>query len=192
MKTNPSFRICKLALPKILLALTATAALSLAYPAKADTIFNVSGTCTPGAGFTGTTFSGTLTIDVTTGTVTGIDVSFQGLSAFTSIFGSAATGTSDWEVIAENTGLNAGLDLEFTTGHTPGSLVGFTGGPIVGNSVHTTVGGTAYTITGGSLTPAVSDTGSTLGLLILALAALFSASRLPFIGQPNNNNRSIP
>ena len=36
------------ALPKIPLALIAVAALSVAYPAKADTIFNVWGTCTPG------------------------------------------------------------------------------------------------------------------------------------------------
>ena len=86
-------------------------------------------------------------------------------------------GTSDWEVLAANTGINAGLDLEFTTGHTPGSLVGFTGGSIVGNDVISTVSGTAYTITGGSLTPAtaVPDGGSTVSLLgcaLLGLAAL--------------------
>jgi len=56
------------------LILTAVAALSVAYPAKA-TMFNVSGTCTPFGTFTGTTFSGTLTIDVTTGTLTYINVS---------------------------------------------------------------------------------------------------------------------
>jgi len=56
----------------ILLALTAVTALSVAYPAKADTIttFNVSGTCTPFTPFTGTTFSGTITIDVAAGTAT--------------------------------------------------------------------------------------------------------------------------
>ena len=163
------------ALPKILLALTAVAALSVVYPAKAD-MFKVSGTCTPSGTFTGTTFSGTLTIDVTTGMVTGIDVSFQGLSAFNVIFDSHAAGTSDWEVIAANIHID-GLFLEFTTGHTPGSLVGLTGGSIVGNDVQLTVGGTAYTITGGSLTPAagVSDGGSTVSLLgfaLLGLAAL--------------------
>jgi hypothetical protein len=165
------------ALPKILLALTAVAALSVAYPAKAD-MFKVSGTCTPFGTFTGTTFSGRLTIDVTTGTVTGIKVSFQGFpSAFTFISSSFAKGTSDWEVTAFDTGINGSLDLMFTTGHTPGSLVGFTGGSIVGNDVISTVSGTAYTITGGSLTPAtaVPDGGSTVSLLgcaLLGLAAL--------------------
>ena len=160
------------------LMFTAVAALFVAYPAKA-TMFDVSGTCTPFAPFTGTTFSGTLTIDVTTGTVTRINVSFQGFSAFTSIFGSTGAGTSDWEVIASNTGLNASLDLEFTTGHTPGSLVGFTGGSIVGNDVIHTVGGTDYTITGASPTPAagVSDGGSTVSLLGFALFGLAALRR---------------
>ena len=160
------------------LILAAVAALSVACPAKA-TMFNVSGTCTPFGTFTGTTFSGTLTIDVTTGTLTDINVSFQGLSAFTSIINSFAVGTSDWEVLAANTGINAGLDLEFTTGHTPGSLVGFTGGSIVGNGVNRTVGGTAYTITGGSLTPAagVPDGGSTVSLLGFGLLGLDALRR---------------
>jgi hypothetical protein len=164
--------------PKILFAVTALAALSVAYPAKA-TMFDVSGTCTPGAGFTGTTFSGTLTIDVTTGTVTAMDVSFQGLSAFTSIFGSTAVGTSDWRVIAGNTGINDGLSLAFTTGHTPGSLVGFTGGSILGNDVIHTVGSTTdYTITSGSLTPAgVPDGGTTVSLLGCALLGLAAFRR---------------
>ena len=160
------------------LMFTAVAALSVAYPAKA-TMFDVSGTCIPGAGFTGTTFSGTLTIDVTTGTLTGINVSFQGLSAFTHIDGSFAAGTSDWEVFASNVGINDELTLEFTTGHTPGSLVGFTGGSIVGNDVISTVSGTAYTITGGSLTPAtaVPDGGSTVSLLGFALLGLAALRR---------------
>jgi hypothetical protein len=169
------------ALRHILLALTAVAALSVAYPAKAD-MFKVSGTCTPGPGFTGTTFSGRLTIDVTTGTVTGINVSFQGLSPFTFIDNSFAAGTSNWEVLAFNAGINAGLNLEFTTGHTPGSLVGFTGGAIVGNAVNSTVintiAGTDYTITGGSLTPAgVPDGGSTVSLLACALLGLAALRR---------------
>jgi hypothetical protein len=157
------------------LMFTAVAVFSV-QPAKA-TMFDVSGTCTPGTGFTGTTFSGTLTIDVTAGTVTGIHVSFQGLSPFTLAVISQATGTSNWLVSAVNTGINDELNLEFTTGHTPGSLVGFTGGSIVGNEVIHTVGGTDYTITGGSITPAatVPDGGSTVSLLgcaLLGLAAL--------------------
>jgi hypothetical protein len=158
------------------LMFTAVAALSVAYPAKA-TMFDVSGTCTPGTGFTGTTFSGTLTIDVTAGTVTGIHVSFQGLSAFNSILGGHATGTSDWVIFATNVGINDGLNLEFTTGHTPGSLVGFTGGSIVGDDVTSTVGNMGYNITGGSVTPAVPDGGSTVSLLGFALLGVAALRR---------------
>jgi hypothetical protein len=166
-------------LPRILFAVTAVVALSVAYPAKADmiTTFDVSGTCTPFPGFTGTTFSGMLTIDVTAGDITGISVRFQGLSPFTLVINSFATGTSNWEILASDTGLNAGLDLVFNTGHTPSSLVGFTGGPIVGNNVTNTVGGTDYTITGGSLTPAVPDGGTTVSLLGCALLGLAAFRR---------------
>ena len=167
------------ALPKILLALTAVAALSVAYPAKA-TMFDVSGTCTPFAPFTGTTFSGTLTIDVTTGTATGINVSFQGLPAFTSIGFSApvpAVGPFQWEIVADNASLGTVLDLLFNTGHTPASLVGFTGGRILGTVVTNIISGDGYTITGGSLTPAgVPDGGSTVSLLGCALL-LFAGLR---------------
>ena len=91
----------------ILFVLTAVAALSFAHPAKANTIttFNVSGTRVPGAGFTGTTFGGTITIDVTAGTVTAIGVSFQGLSPFNTINLSLPFGTSDWTVNANGGGV---------------------------------------------------------------------------------------
>jgi len=164
--------------PKILFAVTAVAALSVACPAKAD-MFKVSGTCTPSAPFTGTTFSGTLTIDVTSGTVTAMDVSFPGLSAFTDIvFSSPSLGTSDWAIAAINTPALpvAVLELLFNTGHTPGALVGFTGGPIVGDAVRSNVGVTEYTITGGSVTP-VPDGGSTVSLLGCALLGLAAFRR---------------
>jgi hypothetical protein len=167
-------------LPKILLALTAVAALSVAYPAKADTIttFNVSGTCVPQEPpFTGTTFSGTLTIDVTTGTVTAIDVSFQGFSPFNVTLSSDPSSSDLWQIIAiTNVGNDSALELIFTTGHTPGSLVGFMGGTIFGDSATT---GTVpeYSDLRGSITaPAgVPDGGSTVSLLgcaLLGLAAL--------------------
>jgi hypothetical protein len=159
----------------ILLAVTAVAALSLAHPAKANTIttFNVSGTCTPFAPFTGTTFGGTLTIDVTAGTVTAIDVSFQGLSPFNTIALSRPFGTSDWVV----TSLNGShvLFLDFTTGHTPGSLLGFTGGTIFqGEVADALLQEDAYFPLNGSITaPAsVPDEGSSLTLLGIALPCL--------------------
>jgi len=172
---------------KILFAVTAVAALSVAYPAKANTIttFNVSGTCTPVAPLTGTTFAGTLTIDVTAGTATAIDVTFQGLSPFYAITQSfpfpnpIGFPTSNWIIVARNGGgLVNELLLEFTTGHIPPSLVGFTGGTILGSGVATLPSEThVYNITGGSITaPAgVPDAGSTLSLLgfgLLGLAAL--------------------
>jgi hypothetical protein len=162
-------------LSKLLLTLTAATALSFAHPAAADTIttFNVSGTCHPFAPFTGTTFGGTITIDVTAGTVTAIAVSFQGLSPFNTIILSAPFGTSNWIVDAGNGGLYS-LTLEFTTGHTPSSLVGFTGGTISGLDVaNPLTGAQAYVITGGSITaPAgVPDAGSTLPLLGFAYSA---------------------
>jgi hypothetical protein len=167
------------ALPKILLALTAVAALSVAYPAKANTIttFNVSGTCTPLAPFTGTTFGGTLTIDVTAGTVTAIDVSFQGLSPFNTILLSQPFGTSDWVVTAGNgvSQTSHVLFLDFTTGHTPGSLVGFTGGTIFqGEVADALLQEDAYFPLNGSITaPAsVPDEGSSLTLLGIALPCL--------------------
>jgi len=121
--------------------------------ANTITTFNVSGTCQPNGPLKGTTYSGTLTFDVTAGTVTAMDVRFQGLSPFTTINESnPSSSTSDW-------GMTAGsdesfvLELSFTTGHTPGSLVGFTGGTITGVEViQPDTGYPAYEIFNGSIT----------------------------------------
>jgi len=142
--------------------------------AAADTIttFDVSGTCIPFAPFTGTTFGGTFTIDVTTGTLTGIDVTFQGLSAFTHIDLSTPFVGNEWTVNADN---GAGYDmiLTFSTGHTPGSLVGFTGGTIetgVVNQIFPPI--PAYAGAQGSITTAVPDGGSSLALLGVGLGLM--------------------
>jgi hypothetical protein len=164
-----------------ILALVSLLGLGVTQPAKANTIttFNVSGTCTPFAPFTGTTFSGTLTIDVTAGTATAINVSFQGLSPFNTIVGSQPFGTSDWVV----TSLNGShvLFLDFTTGQTPGSLVGFTGGTIFqGGVADGLLQEDAYLDLNGSITaPAgsVPDGGTTVMLLGAALGALGMARR---------------
>ena len=121
--------------------------------ANTITTFNVSETCQPNGPLKGTTYSGTLTFDVTAGTVTAMDVRFQGLSPFTTINESnPSSSTSDW-------GMTAGsdesfvLELSFTTGHTPGSLVGFTGGTITGVEViQPDTGYPAYEIFNGSIT----------------------------------------
>jgi hypothetical protein len=161
------------------LRFTAVTAFCVATPAKANTIttFNVSGTGERVATITGTTFSGTMTIDVTAGTLTAIDLSFQGVSPFNTINESAPFGTSSWRVSAGNGDMDL-LTLLFETGHTPGSLVGFTGGfqDIFGLGVqdigpHPRL---LFDITGGSIFPPplpspVPDEGSSLTLLGIAL-----------------------
>jgi hypothetical protein len=60
--------------------------------------------------------------------------------------------------------------LDFTTGHTPGSLVGFTGGTIESNPLFFgPTGIVVYNITGGSITAPVPDQGSSLTLLSIVL-----------------------
>jgi hypothetical protein len=171
---------CMNKLRAILFVLTAVAALSFAHPAKANTIttFNVSGTCIPIVGFTGTTFGGTITIDVTAGTVTALNIIFQGLSAYNTINFSSPYLTDQWHLTAGNGGPFE-LSLFFTTGHTPPSLVGFTGGtiPLAGGDIHDNNFTFAYLINGGSITApgGVPDGGSTVSLLgcaLLGLAAL--------------------
>jgi len=171
-----------LAAIRCFLTFTAAAAFCVANPAKANTIttFNVSGTTEPLTPFTGTTFSGTMTIDVTAGTLTAIDLSFQGLSPFNTINESVPFGTFSWRVSAGNGDMDL-LTLLFETGHTPGSLVGFIGGFdfIFGLGVqdigpHPRLD---YDITGGSIfpsltTPPVPDEGSSLTLLGIALPCL--------------------
>jgi len=105
-------------------------------------------------GFTSTTYSGTLTIDVTAGTVTVMDVSFQGLSPYNTINDSGPSSTSDWRITAVNADGVYTLGLRFTTGHTPGSLVGFTGGTIIGDGV-TNPDQPAYEALNGSITAVV-------------------------------------
>jgi len=118
------------------------------------TTFNVSGICQPN-GLQGTTYSGTLTIDVTAGTVTAMDVRLQGLSPFTTINDSGPASTSDWGITAGSDESYA-LELSFTTGHIPGSLVGFTGGTITGVEVLAPdTGYPAYEILNGSITAVV-------------------------------------
>ena len=119
------------------------------------TTFNVSGTCQPNGPLKGTTYSGTLTIDVAAGTVIAMDVRFQGLSPFTTINESNPSSTSDWGITA-GSDESFVLELSFTTGHTPASLVGFTGGTITGVEViQPDTGYPVYEIFNGSITAVV-------------------------------------
>jgi hypothetical protein len=123
--------------------------------ANTITTFNVSGICQPNGPLKGTTYSGTLAVDVIAGTVTAMDVRFQGLSPFTTINESNPSSTSDWGMLA-GSDESFVLELTFTTGHTPGSLVGFTGGTITGDEViQPDTGLAAYEIFNGSMTAVV-------------------------------------
>jgi hypothetical protein len=130
-------------------------------------------------GFTGTTFSGTLTIDVTAGTVTALNVSFLGLSPFNTNTNLSGPSSGGYLILAFNES-SYSMDLRFTTAPTPGSLVGFTGGTIFEGVVGDFRSNPVYGITGGSITaPAggVPDGGTTVMLLGAALGVLGVARR---------------
>ena len=163
-----------------LIAVTVGAALLAPVAARATT-FDVSGTalnvgiglpsCAQGSACP---FSGTLTIDVTSGMVTAIDVTFPGLSDFDMLTGSGPFQTSDWFVTAVNSSSIAAdlLGLEFTTTKTPSSLVGFTGGTIFDGQVVGAPPGepTIYTTISGSIAPVPEP--SSLTLIASALLGL--------------------
>ena len=134
------------------------------------TALNISGgtlgTCASGVSCS---FSGTLTVDVTTGMVTALDIMFPGLSAFDVLTGSMGVG-STWEVFGSNSTPSEGLELDFQTSKTPASLVGFTGGSILGKNVFIIGGQNPYGIQGGSITPAPEP--SSLALIPIGLGAL--------------------
>jgi hypothetical protein len=157
-----------------ILLVSSVLALCLAPSARADTVstFDVSGSLVQGG-----TFSGTLTIDVTSGTVTGLDITFPGLSAFNTLGYSEKIGpeaASPWFVIGVNDPNPFCLVcwytwLEFTTMPTPGSLVGFTGGTIIDGSVaYVPTEDGLYRIAAGSITPAPTATPEPSSMLLLA------------------------
>src|SRR5215472_14860634 len=150
-------------------------ALVLTGAARADTIkdFVVSGTaqnisgaslgsCAAGATCA---FSGTLMIDVTAGLVTAWNITFPGLAAFDDCCISQSVLSSNiWVAFAPN-GAGEFFSLEFTTTHTPASLVGFNGGSVVGFFVGGAGSGRGfYDSLGGTITPAVPEP-SSLALL---------------------------
>jgi hypothetical protein len=186
----------------VLSALAALLALILwpPAPALADvvTTFDVSGTAIPFAPVTGTTFSGAFQVDVTAGTVVSstLDITFPGLPAFDTLLESHPSDTSDWLIVAENSSGIDLLTLDFTTGSTPGSLVGFTGGRITSGVVSvSSTGADLYVTTGGTITPkTVIPEPSSLVPLSVALACLaFALARRRFArSEPRPSGSGLP
>jgi hypothetical protein len=73
---------------------------------------------------------GTLTIDVTIGTLEAVNISFPGLPAFDTVQFSAPSPNNPKEWAVTSLKIPDHLSLSFTTTPTPGSLVGFEGGTI--------------------------------------------------------------
>lgn len=163
--------------------LSALILLAPAFPraARANQItdFNVSGTtqnqtngtlgtCGPSSTCN---FSGTMTVDTTTGHITALDVTFPGLASFTSLASQNASSTS-WFVSGGNS-TSDGLYLYFSTSPNAASLLAFTGGKI--NSTHSTIinsaGETHYFPLTGSISPVVPEPGN-LALLAADLLGL--------------------
>jgi hypothetical protein len=156
-------------------AIISTALFAAGSSSRADTttIFNVEGTAVNqsfaplgscGAGET-CPFSGTLDVDVTNGTVPGIDITFPGLDTFDRVVFSVA---SPAFVEATNApSLGQVLELSFT-----GNLVGFTGGTITGEAVVThDLGVEIYAVnSGGSITPVPEP--STWAMMLVGFAGL--------------------
>ena len=159
--------------------------------AHADTIttFDVSGSAIALAGQNcdNCAFSGTLAVDVTSGAVTAVDITFPALSSFSTLTGSSPSQTSNWIIAALNSSAVSAdiMLLNFTTTRTPGSLVGFTGGSIFGGAVSVvSTGGPLFAVTNGSITaPATVPEPDSLLLVLVGLGALgFVAARrrIPF------------
>lgn len=127
-------------------------------------------------------FSGTITVDTTIGTITAADLVFPGLGAFTNLPSETPGGgvQSAGNLYAARAGYpDLVAYLPYSTTPTPGSLVGFKGGTITsgglgfvfdyfGNDI-------VYAINGGTITPAVSSPEpSSVALLLVAMTVLLS------------------
>ena len=143
--------------------------------AKADSViaFNVSGTATALAGqscASNCPFSGTLTVDVTTGVATAADITFPGLDVFNTVANQQALG-SLFDVVFVNGPQD--LALVFTT-TTPGSLVGFEGGTIdnQGAVVTLATNDAIYTINSGTITAPSAATPEPSSLILMGTGLL--------------------
>jgi hypothetical protein len=141
--------------------------------------FDVSGTllANPPTTTTNTTLSGTLAIDVSTGTLTGVDLMVPGFSDFTHLDSSAASGLNDWYITTDN-GAGCGpavdcLDITIATSPTGASLVNLESASLVG----AILGGGTDTVfyvdvaAGGTVTPEAAVPGPVAGAGLPGLIA---------------------
>jgi hypothetical protein len=110
-------------------SMIAACALLVSLGSAQATTFSVSGT----SYFSGT-FSGTLTINVNAGWVTGVRIIYPGIAHFTKVLEQSPF-LGGWGIVVGNTSLTATLSLIFSTAPNPRTLVGFSGGEIYSGEV---------------------------------------------------------
>ncbi|HEX4167921.1 MAG TPA: hypothetical protein VHZ55_20850 [Bryobacteraceae bacterium] len=158
--------------------------------ARADTIniFDVSGQTEgecPGGQAGPCKFSGMLTLDVTSGTVTGASISLMppGLSLDQLTRSSARPATSDWSIIVNNDPKQAYVYMYFPTTKTPASLIGFDGSNTV--SGYFAIAPSDFVISGGVITPS-----GTISPAPEPTTWILSAATLAYVLLRTRRNRS--
>src|SRR5215469_2770792 len=122
-------------------------------------------------------FSGTMMVDVTAGSITTWDITFPGVPTFDNCCTFQRPFSSLlWEASSSNNASDR-LNLDIRATHTPASLVGFDGGSIVGLHVDTPTGRVHYFILSGSVTPTTTvipepGTLCLLGTSVIGLAGM--------------------